>query len=127
MKMKNKNLVYSSLILALAVAACKQKSSETASKGIENTADTTKSSYLFVDVHNLEPGKVTFKAVAEAHQKDLATQGKYGVHFLKYWVDEAKGKVYCLSKSADSAAVYHTHQAAHGLVPDEVYQVKEGQ
>jgi hypothetical protein len=126
MKMKSKYLVYSSLILALALAACKHKSTETESKVIENTADTTKTSYLFVDVHNLEPGKVTFEAVAEAHQKDLATQGRYGVRFLKYWVDEAQGKVYCLSESADSAAVYHTHQAAHGLVPARVERVSDG-
>src|ERR1700712_2240748 len=45
---------------------------------------------LYIDVHQLEPGKVTYKAVAEAHAKDLAVQDKYGVHFLKYWVDEEK-------------------------------------
>lgn len=39
---------------------------------------------MYLDVHNLEPGKVSFEAVAEAHAKDLKTQGKYGVHFIKY-------------------------------------------
>jgi hypothetical protein len=126
--MKSKYLLfYSSLILVLVLASCKHKSSETESKVMENTADTAKTSYLFVDVHNVGPGKVTFEAVADAHQKDLATQGKYGVNFLKYWVDERNGKVYCLSESADSASVYRIHQAAHGLVPDEVHRVKEGQ
>ncbi|RRB01229.1 DUF4242 domain-containing protein [Larkinella rosea] len=90
------------------------------------SVDSTKKKYLFLDVHNLEPGKVTFEAVMEAHKKDLATQGKYGVNFVKFWVDEAAGKVYCLSESPDSASVYKTHQDAHGLVPARVQPVSTG-
>jgi hypothetical protein len=86
----------------------------------------TSSRNLYLDVHNLEPGKVTFEAVAGAHQKDLATQGKYHVSFIKYWVDEAAGKVYCLVESPDSASVYKTHQEAHGLVPQLVRPVSDG-
>src|SRR6185369_11228665 len=86
----------------------------------------TSSKKLYLDVHNLEPGKVTFEAVAGAHQKDLATQGKYDVSFIKYWVDEAAGKVYCLVESPDSASVYKTHQEAHGLVPAMVERVTDG-
>jgi hypothetical protein len=81
---------------------------------------------LFLDVHNLEPGKVTFDAVADAHQKDLATQDKYQVNFIKYWVDEEQGKVYCLAEAPDSASVYHTHKEAHGLTPDLVSMVTDG-
>ena len=33
---------------------------------------------LFLDVHDVGPGKVTAKDVAGAHQKDLATEKKYG-------------------------------------------------
>src|SRR6188472_2592916 len=76
----------------------------------------------FMDIHNLEPGKVTLADVAAAHEKDLATEGKYGVSFLKYWVDEEKGKVYCLSKSPDEVSVVATHKDAHGLLPAEVYK-----
>jgi hypothetical protein len=43
--------------------------------------------HLFKDVHQLEPGKVKYEAVAEAHAKDLAVQGKYNVQFIKYWVE----------------------------------------
>lgn len=82
---------------------------------------------MFMDVHNLEPGKVTFEAVADAHKKDLATQGKYDVSFVKYWVDEAEGKVYCLAEAHDSLSIYNTHKEAHGLVPDKIYQVKQGE
>lgn len=83
--------------------------------------------HLFLDVHNLEPGKVTFAAVSEAHQKDLATQHKYGVNFIKFWVDEAEGKVYCLAEAPDSLSVYQTYKDAHGLVPDFIHDVTGGE
>lgn len=81
---------------------------------------------LFIDVHNLEPGKVTFDGVMEAHKKDLATEGKYGVQFKKFWVDEARGKVYCLSSAANADAVHNTHKEAHGLEPAAIYAVTDG-
>src|SRR5207245_3792993 len=81
---------------------------------------------LFIDVHQLEPGKVKFEAVASAHAKDIATEGKYGVQFLKYWVDENKGLVYCLSSAPDSASIRNTHAEAHGMLPDRIYEVTEG-
>ena len=86
----------------------------------------TESKHLFLDVHNLEPGKVKFEDVAGAHQKDLATESKYDVNFIKYWVDETMGKVYCLMEAPDSASVYLTHKEAHGLVPDLVSPVSDG-
>jgi len=79
---------------------------------------------LFMDVHNLEGG-VTVDAVAEAHKKDLETQGAHGVSYLKYWVDEADGKIFCLVE-ADSAEDANTvHREAHGLVADAIYPVTE--
>jgi hypothetical protein len=81
---------------------------------------------LYIDVHNLEPGKVTFNDVMDAHRKDLATQDKFGVQFHKFWVDEEKGKVYCLSSAANPESVSNTHKEAHGLLPISVYQVTDG-
>jgi hypothetical protein len=80
----------------------------------------------YIDVHDLEPGKVTFADVAAAHQKDLATQHKHGVEFIKYWVDEAKGKVYCLSKAPDEESITQTHKEAHGLLPSVIFKVSDG-
>src|SRR4051812_47341982 len=82
--------------------------------------------HLFLDVHHLGAGKVTAKDVAGAHQKDLAVQGKYGVDFLQYWVDESKGDVYCLASAPDSESMRNTHAEAHGLLPDKIYEVTEG-
>ena len=81
---------------------------------------------LFIDVHQLEPGKVKYEDVAKAHAKDLATEGKYGVHFIKFWVNEEKGLVYCLSSSNDAESIKKTHAEAHGLIPSLYYPVTEG-
>jgi hypothetical protein len=79
---------------------------------------------LFMDVHNL--GDVTLDAVAGAHQADLATQGRFDVDYLRYWVDETQGKVFCLVEAPSAEAAAMVHKEAHGLVADEIYQVTEG-
>ena len=76
---------------------------------------------LFLDEHDL--GKVSAKDVAEAHKKDLATEGKYGVEYLAYWVDEKNGKVYCLSEAPSADAAVATHKEAHGLIPQKIMEV----
>lgn len=81
---------------------------------------------LFMDVHHLEPGKVKFADVKGAHARDLAVQGKFNVDFIKFWVDSAKGEVYCLSEAENPEAIRHTHNEAHGLLPSEIYAVSEG-
>lgn len=85
-----------------------------------------KGKHLYIDVHHLQPGKVTYEAVADAHAKDLAVEKKYGVQFIKYWVDPAKGLVYCLSSASNPEAITKTHAEAHGLLPDQVYLVTDG-
>jgi hypothetical protein len=81
---------------------------------------------LYIDVHYLPDGKVKYEDVAAAHAKDLATESKYGVQFLKYWVDESKGVVYCLSSAPDTSAITSTHREAHGLLPQTIYKVEDG-
>ena len=80
---------------------------------------------LYMDVHNIEGG-VAAKDVADAHMKDLETQSKHGVNYLKYWVDEEKGKIFCLVDAPDAETAHTVHREAHGLVADEIYQVREG-
>jgi len=82
---------------------------------------------LYFDVHHIGAGKVTAEAVAQAHAKDLATEKKYGVHFIKYWVDEKEGNVYCLASAPDTQSIRKTHGEAHGLLPQEIYKVTAGQ
>ena len=82
---------------------------------------------LFLDIHRLGPGNVTAKAVADAHAKDLAVQGAHDVNFIQYWVDEKDGVVVCLSEAPSSDAVRETHRQAHGLLPDRILQVTQGE
>ena len=79
---------------------------------------------LFMDTHTIEGG-VTKADVAGAHQADLETQGKYGVDYLRYWVDEEAGKIFCLVEAPDAETAHTVHREAHGLVADEIYSVSE--
>ena len=79
---------------------------------------------LFMDVHNMEGG-VSASDVAEAHAADLDTQGKYGVSYLRYWVNEEEGKIFCLVEADVAESANTVHREAHGLVADEIYPVSE--
>jgi hypothetical protein len=79
---------------------------------------------LFMDVHTIEGG-VTTAGVADAHKADLETQGTYGVRYLRYWVDESAGKIFCLVEADSAADASTVHREAHGLVADEIYPVSE--
>jgi hypothetical protein len=81
---------------------------------------------FFLDVHSVGAGKVSPKDVEAVHQKDLATEKKYGVNFINYWVDPKQGIVVCLSQATDSASVIQTHKEAHGLMPEYIVKVKPG-
>ena len=80
---------------------------------------------LYLDVHHIK-GAVSAKDVAGAHQKDLEEQGKHGVKYLRSWVDEGAGKIFCLVEAPSKEAAHTVHRNAHGLVADEIYEVKEG-
>ncbi len=80
---------------------------------------------LYMDVHDHVEG-LTAEAVAGAHQRDLEVQEKYGVKYLKYWFDEASGKVFCLVEAPSKEAAEAVHREAHGLVADEITEVQEG-
>lgn len=80
---------------------------------------------LFMDVHNLGDA-VTLDDVAKAHAADLDKQGEHDVHYLRYWVDEPNGKIFCLVDAPDAEAANTVHREAHGLVADEIHAVAEG-
>ena len=48
------------------------------------------------------------------------------MQYLRYWVDEANGKVFCLVEAPSADAATDVHKEAHGLVADEFYPVQEG-
>jgi Nickel responsive protein SCO4226-like len=80
---------------------------------------------LYMDVHTIDGG-VSAADVEKAHLADLAEQGKHDVRYLRYWVDETSGKVFCLVEAPSAEAASTVHRDAHGLVADDVFQVQEG-
>ncbi len=80
---------------------------------------------LFMDIHNGVEG-LTPQAVADAHERDLAVQEKYGVTYQRYWFDEDSGRVFCLVEAPDAEAAASVHREAHGLEADEIVPVREG-
>jgi hypothetical protein len=80
---------------------------------------------FFMDIHKGLEG-LTADAVAGAHKKDLDVQSRHGVKYLKYWFNEKDGTVFCLSEAPTREAAETVHREAHGLMPDEIIEVKEG-
>ncbi|HEX2323299.1 MAG TPA: DUF4242 domain-containing protein [Streptosporangiaceae bacterium] len=80
---------------------------------------------LYMDVHTIDGG-VSADDVAKAHMADLQTEGKYDVRYLRYWVDEGNGKVFCLVDAPSPDVATTVHREAHGLVADAIFEVTEG-
>ena len=75
-----------------------------------------------MDIHEL--GEVTAEDVAKAHIADLEAQEKYGVNYLKYWVNESRGKVFCLVDAPNAEAANCVHREAHGLVARKIIEIQ---
>ena len=80
---------------------------------------------LYMDVHTIAGG-VSTDDVAKAHAADLQIQGEHDVRYLRYWVDEQHGKIFCLAEAPSATAAEAVHRQAHGLTADEIFQVQEG-
>jgi hypothetical protein len=80
---------------------------------------------LFMDVHQIASG-VAMDDVAKAHLAGLQIQAAHDVRYLRYWVGEQGGRVFCLVEAPSAKAAADVHREAHGLVADHIYQVQEG-
>jgi hypothetical protein len=80
---------------------------------------------LFLDIHHHVDG-LTADAVKGAHEADLATQDELGVRYLEYWFNEGTGQVFCLVEAPSAEAAAEVHRRAHGLVADEIIEVRQG-
>ena len=78
----------------------------------------------YMDVHDIPGVKAT--DVAGAHDADVRVQGKYGVDYKHYWVDEENGKVFCLVDAPDRETATRVHREAHGLEAHTLYEVEQG-
>jgi len=80
---------------------------------------------LFMDLHQIKGG-VSADDVAKAHQEDIKTQERFGVEYLRYWVNERSGRIFCLVEAPNAEAANAVHREAHGLVADAIFEVQEG-
>jgi len=77
---------------------------------------------IYLDRHDLSG--LTSSDIAEAHRKDLEIQGEYGVQFLTYWFDHARGRGFCLIDAPDIETAMRVHQEAHGGLASNVIEVQ---
>jgi hypothetical protein len=80
---------------------------------------------LFLDEHEFIPN-LTADALTHAHARDVEVGPAYGVNYLRYWYDEATGKVFCLVDAPSAEAAEEVHRQAHGLLADRLTPVSEG-
>lgn len=82
---------------------------------------------LFMDIHRVDG--VDPDALAGAHQRDLEVQGRHNAKYLRYWFSPNQGdqgRVFCLVEAPSKEAAVAVHREAHGLVADEIIEVREG-
>lgn len=77
-----------------------------------------------MDVHTMDA--VSIDDVVHARLADLRTQPTYDVRYLRYWVCEESGKVFCLVDAPSAIAAATVHLEAHGGVAQELFAVLEG-
>lgn len=80
---------------------------------------------LYMDVHNLLRA-ANPESVAAVKQRDLEVQGKYGVKYLRYWLDPSTGHMFCLVEAPSKEAAFKVHREAHGAMANEIYEVIGG-
>jgi class 3 adenylate cyclase len=68
---------------------------------------------------------LTAAEAAEAHLRDLAVQGQFGVRFLTYWFDEDRQTAFCLATAASKDAVEGVHRASHGFMAYQIIEVDQ--
>jgi class 3 adenylate cyclase len=76
---------------------------------------------MYMDIHEVRGA--TADAVAQAHHADEAVQGKYGVTYHKYWLNEGTGKIFCLCSAGSAELASRVHEEAHGLMPSKIIEV----
>src|SRR3954462_1737129 len=76
---------------------------------------------LYLDIHDV--GDTTAEEIAKIHLADVKVQGKYKVEYRKYWMNEERGKVFCLVEAPNAEAACCVHREAHGHVAEKIIEV----
>jgi hypothetical protein len=79
----------------------------------------------YMDIHR-NVGAIDKEKVDEAHKKDLAVQGKYGVDITNYWYSKKDETIFCLCNAPTKEAFAAVHREAHAMEADEIVEVTQG-
>jgi len=78
---------------------------------------------LYMDIHTIEGG-VDVEGVAKAHMFRPADAGQVRRALSAVLVNEPEGMIFCLVEAPSASAAETVHREAHGLVADDVYEVR---
>jgi len=78
-----------------------------------------------MDIHTVDSDDFSVEDVVTAHMKDLAVQEKFGVIQIKYWVDTANKKIFCLMKGPSKEACNSVHLESHGNTACNIIEVSD--
>jgi class 3 adenylate cyclase len=77
----------------------------------------------YIDIHDITG--LSPADIAKAHEQDLKTQDQHGVDYVKYWVNQKQGKLYCLCHAPNAEAADRVHQEAHGFRATRILEVTD--
>ena len=80
---------------------------------------------LFMDRHDL--AGATAEDLAMAHVRDAEVQERFAVRYVSYWFDYERQAAFCLVDSPSSEAAEAVHRESHGLLANEIIEVKPEQ
>ena len=59
-------------------------------------------------------------------RRTLKSRTNTGLRYHRYRYNEESGEVFCLAEAPNKEAAEAVHREAHGLVAEEIIEVKEG-
>jgi len=80
---------------------------------------------MLMDVYSMGD-TLALRYATHAHAATVKLQGGQDVHYLRYWVDEARGKVFCLVDAPDAGGPAAVHRRAYSLLAKEISDSKDG-
>ncbi|HET8737715.1 MAG TPA: nickel-binding protein, partial [Pricia sp.] len=82
---------------------------------------------LFMDVHHiLDSVPFTEEDAYKAHLRDLAVQDRYGLVYIKYYLNLPQKTICCLMDGPSIEACRTSHEEAHGIGACNVIEVSPG-
>lgn len=76
---------------------------------------------LFLDVHRKVEGDP--EDVRKEHLLDLEAQDRFGVKYLRFWLNQEAGHVFCLIDGPDAEACKAVHKTSHGNTAERIVEV----